>query len=78
MPDESSGLVRLGRLMEMAGVALCFVLVPCKLPPYLYNNFPKLSSIWVMFALFNNSFMRSFASSIRMMGSSLAIIYNGT
>ena len=53
-------------------------LVPWQVPPYLSNNSPKRSSIGVLFALYANSFMRSFASCIRMMGSSLAISHNCT
>ena len=52
--------------------------MPRKLTPHLSDKFPKLSSIGVLFALCISSFVRSFVSSIRMMGSSLAISHNGT
>ena len=40
------------------------------------HNFGTLASIKILFALYTNSFVRSFASSIKMMGSSLVVSHN--
>ena len=51
--------------------------VPGKLPSQLSNNnFPRLPSTGNMFALYTSSLARSFASSINITGSSLAISQN--
>ena len=47
-----------------------------KLQAYLSNDFPKLSSTGIVFALYTNRFVRSFASSISIMRSSLVISHN--
>ena len=54
-------------------------LVSPNLPSYFPHITPGLSSIGNLFALYyTDRFVRSFVSSIRMMGSSLAISHNGT
>ena len=50
--------------------------MPGKLPSYLSNNFPRLPSIGILFALYTGSFARSFASSIDITGSLLVISHN--
>ena len=52
-------------------------LVSGKLPSYLSNNFPKLSSTGILFARYTNILlMRSFALSINIMRSLLVIRHN--